>query len=317
MRLLTGIASTACAALLAALPGHAQTSGAPLTAEQERALKPTDAFKECDKCPEMVVVPAGSFTMGSPASEAGRLDAMGQSDEGPMHKVTFAAPFAVGRFAITFDEWDACVADQGCAKEAPEREGRSGLERVLQRMANAQKKALERWGRGRQPAIFISWGDAMRYVAWLSRKTGKPYRLLSESEREYVTRAGTTTPFWWGSSISPSQANYNGALAPYSGGRKGENRARPIPVDSFQPNAWGLYQVHGNIWEWTADCYSGSYRDAPADGSARSCPPKEDLRVMRGGSWVGRAANLRSASRYRNLQWYRSHDLGFRVARTL
>ena len=213
MRLLTGIVSTACIALLAVLPGHAQTSGAPLTPEQERALKPADSFRECDKCPDMVLVPAGSFMMGSPESEAGRRDAMGRSDEGPLHKVTFAAPFAVGRFAITFDEWDACVADQGC-EDAPKIQGEGGLGGVVLRIANAQKKASEKWGRGRQPAILISWADAMRYVAWLSRKTGKPYRLLSESEREYVTRAGTTTPFWWGSSISPSQANYNGALAP-------------------------------------------------------------------------------------------------------
>jgi formylglycine-generating enzyme required for sulfatase activity len=315
MRVLAAIISTACVVLLGILTGHAQT---PLAAQQERALKPLDRFKECDKCPEMVVMPAGSFMMGSPASEAGRLDAMGGSDEGPVHRVTFAAPFAVGRFAITFDEWDACVADRGCENPAPPAE-RTALEALLQDLASAQKEQQDaRWGRGRQPVIFVSWDDAAAYVKWLSGKTGKTYRLLSEAEREYVTRAGTTTPFWRGFSISPAQANYNGAL-PHGGGPVGENRARPVPVDSFQPNPWGLYQVHGNVWEWTADCYFSSYRNAPADGSAQACVRNENerVRVMRGGSWVGSAANLRSASRYRNLQWYRSHDLGFRVARTL
>jgi formylglycine-generating enzyme required for sulfatase activity len=129
-------------------------------------------FKECENCPEMVVVPSGSFTMGSPASEEGR-----GNEEGPQHSVTLAKPFAVGRFAVTFDEWDACVADGGCNGHRPDDKG---------------------WGRGRQPVINVSWADAKAYVAWLSRKTGKPYRLLSEAEREYVTRAGTTTPFWWG-----------------------------------------------------------------------------------------------------------------------
>jgi formylglycine-generating enzyme required for sulfatase activity len=317
MRLLIAIA--ACT-LLGLIAGHAQTGKAPLTAAQERALKPLDRFKECDKCPDMVVVPTGSFTIGSPESEPGRLDAMGGSDEGPLHKVTIGAPFAVGRFAVTFDEWDACVAEQGCDRYRPMGEEWSRLEAALLALANAEQEQRDKlWRGGRQPAIFISWDDAAAYVKWLSRKTGKTYRLLSEAEREYVTRAGTTTPFWWGASISPSQANYNAALPAYGGGARGENRARPLPVDSFQPNPWGLYQVHGNIWEWTADCYFSDYRNAPADGSARGCLPtvNERVRVMRGGSWVGAAANLRSASRYRNLQHYRSHDLGFRVARTL
>ena len=324
MRRSIAIASTsAFVTLLGIILVHAQTTATPLTPEQERALKAADIFKECDRCPEMVVVPAGSFMMGSPESEAGRLDAMGRSDEEPLHKVAFAAPFAVGRFAITFDEWDACVADQGCQGYRPASggEGRGGVETALEGLANMQRRQeeAERWGRGRQPAIFISWDDATAYAAWLSRKTGKTYRLLTEAEREYVTRAGTTTPFWWGASISPGQANYNGSLAAYGGGAKGQNWARPVPVDSFQPNPWGLYQVHGNVWEWTADCYLEHYSGAPTDGSARGCPANDNRwpRVMRGGAWVGAAANLRSASRYRNMPIYRSYDLGFRIARTL
>src|SRR5262252_2968505 len=193
---------------------------APLSAAEERVLKPKDSFKECAQCPEMVVVPAGSFTMGSPDSEEGRIE-----EEGPQHRVTFGKSFGVGKFAVTFEEWDSCVADGGCNGYTPSDEG---------------------WGRGRRPVINVSWDDAKAYVGWLSRKTGKTYRLLSEAEREYVTRAGTTTPFWWGSSISTSQANYNGNYI-YGNGVKGEYRLRTLPVDSFEPNPWGFYQLHGNL----------------------------------------------------------------------
>jgi formylglycine-generating enzyme required for sulfatase activity len=285
------IASTACVTLFGIMPGHAQTRGAvhPLTAEQERALKPTDSFKECDKCPEMVVVPAGSFTMGSPASEDGH-----QSHESPQHPVTFARQFAVGRFAVTFDEWDACVADGGCNDHKPSEAG---------------------WGRGRQPVINVSWDDAKAYVAWLARKTGKNYRLLSEAEREYVTRAGTTTPFCWGSSISTSQANYDGRFN-YGGGAKGESRRRTLPVDSFQPNPWGLFQVHGNVWTWVEDCWHESYEGAPADGSAWTAGDCS-RRVIRGGSYGSPPRLLRSANRIWFPSGHRDFILGFRVGRTL
>jgi formylglycine-generating enzyme required for sulfatase activity len=265
-------------------------TAAPLFAERERALKPKDVLKECDKCPEMVVVPAGTFMMGSPASESGRMD-----HEGPRHSVRIGEPFAVGRFAVTFDEWDACVADGGCNGYRPSDAG---------------------WGRGRRPVIDVSWDNAKAYVAWLSRKTGKSYRLLSEAEREYVTRAGTTTPFWWGASISASQANYNGSVKAYARGPKGENREKTVPVDTFQPNAWGLFQVHGNVLEWVEDCYHDSYAGAPSDGSAwvsDGCT----FRAVRNGSWGNDPQDVRSASRY----WHAPDDggvaLGFRVARTL
>ena len=135
------------------------------------------------------------------------------------------------------------------------------------RLQRLPARRIEGWGRGKRPVINVNWDDAKAYVAWLSRKTGKTYRLLSEAEREYVTRAGTTTPFWWGSSISTSQANYDGNYT-YGSGSKGEYRQKTMPVDSFQPNPWGLYQVHGNVWEWTEDCWNDSYNGAPTDGSA-------------------------------------------------
>jgi formylglycine-generating enzyme required for sulfatase activity len=155
-----------------ALPGEAN----PLARMQERALEPRDNFKECDRCPEMVVVQAGELIMGSPEGEIDR-----SPEEGPLHTVVFAKPFGVGRFAVTFEEWDACVADGGCDGHVPSDEG---------------------WGRGRRPVINVSWSDAKAYVAWLSRRTGADYRLLSEAEWEYVARAGTTTPYWWGASLS-------------------------------------------------------------------------------------------------------------------
>jgi formylglycine-generating enzyme required for sulfatase activity len=239
-----------------------------LSPEKERALKPKDILKECDKCPEMVVVPLGSFTMGSPTSEKGR-----EKNEGPQHKVTFAKPFAVGKFAVTFEEWDACVSDGGCDGKPNDNE----------------------WGRGLRPVINVSWEDAKAYVKWLSKRTGRPYRLLSESEREYVTRAGTTKAFWWGNEISTSQANYDGNA--YGNGGEGENRERTVAVDSFEPNPWGLYQVHGNVMEWTEDCYHDNYIRAPVDGSPWTAGDCNDGHVARGGSWRDDPGALRSAAR--------------------
>ena len=264
-------------------------AGVPLSIAQEQTLKPKDTFQECTNCPQMVVVPAGSFSMGSPDSETGR-----NTDEGPQHTVTFAKPFAVGKFMVSFDEWDACVADGGC---------------------NAYKPDDSGWGRGRQPVINVSSADAKAYIDWLSKKTGKTYRLLSEAEYEYVARAGTSTPFWWGSAISTSQANYDGDYT-YANGAKGEFRQHPVPIDSFSPNPWGLYQVDGNVFELTGDCFNKDYSGAPADGSAWTASDC-GYRIVRGGAWASEAANLRSASRGEVTDSLRGSGLGFRVARTL
>jgi formylglycine-generating enzyme required for sulfatase activity len=253
----------------------------PLSVARERALKPKDSFRECPNCPEMVVVPAGSFTMGSTADP----------QASPPHHVVIARPFAVGRFALTFDEWDQCVAEAGCRYKAYDRE----------------------WGRGRLPVINVSWNDAKTYLAWLSRKTAKPYRLLTEAEREYVARAGTTTPFWWGATISTGQANYDGNYV-YGDGVKGEWRRRTVPVDSFEPNPGGLYQVHGNVWEWVEDCWNESYAGAPADGSAWAAGDCT-RRAMRGGSWFNKPVD--AAAREQNDAAFRYHSYGFRVARAL
>jgi formylglycine-generating enzyme required for sulfatase activity len=241
----------------------------PLSLAEEGALRPGDLFKECASCPEMIVVPAGEFLMGSPETEDGR-----SGDEGPQHRVVFTKSFAVGRFAVTFDEWDACVLAGGCRRHHLPDKG---------------------WGRGRRPTINVWREDARAYLAWLLQTTGKSYRLLSEAEREYVTRAGTNTPFWWGLSISSNQANYN-AEFPFGGGPKGQHRKMTVPVDEFEPNPWGLYQVHGNVSEWVADCWNKDYAGAPTDGSAwvtGDC----DRGVIRGGDWDSAPWHLRSASR--------------------
>ncbi len=236
-----------------------------------------ESFKDCPNCPEMLVVPAGSFSMGWPEREY--RSCLG----GTQHNVTIPKPFAVGRFAVTFAEWDACVAEGGCGGYKPSDEG---------------------WGRDDRPVINVSWDDAQAYVTWLSKKTGKTYRLLSEAEFEYAARAGTTTRFWWGDSFSEGQANSYGS--------------KTVPVKSFQPNPWGLYQVHGNVYTWTADCWVETYNDAPADGSARTTGDCS-VRSLRGGSWSGPGSSqlLCVASRYRNVTSSRFNGLGFRLARTL
>jgi formylglycine-generating enzyme required for sulfatase activity len=255
----------------------------PLSPERERALKPKDTFKECEKCPEMVVVPTGRFTMGSPASEQGR-----DVDESPQHSVTIAKPIAVGRFAVTFDEWDACVADGGCDGYKPSDQG---------------------WGRGRRPVINVSWEDSMTYVDWLSRKTGKPYRLLTEAEWEYAARASSTTAYYWGDEIGKGNANCNGCSSKW-------DNEQTSPVGSFIANAFGLYDMAGNVWQSVQDCYHESYKEAPIDGSpwtSGDC----SRRVIRGGSWISYPLLLRSAGRFWNTSNSRGNLLGFRVGRTL
>jgi formylglycine-generating enzyme required for sulfatase activity len=250
--------------------------------------QPGKSFRDCPDCPEMVVVPAGEFTIGSPASEKER-----SYDEGPQRKVTIRQPFAVGKFEVTFAEWDACVAGGGC-KHKPSDQG---------------------WGRGKRPVISVSWDDTKEYTAWLSNKTGKTYRLLTEAEWEYAARAGSSTPFSTGPTIAASQANFNGDYT-YNGSAKGQYRGRPTDVGSFTVNTFGLHDMHGNAWEWVQDCYKNSYDGAPTDG--RSVPDTSGCRrVLRGGSWGSQPQSLRAATRDNNPPDYRMIFNGFRLARTL
>ena len=242
-----------------------------------------NVFRDCPHCPEMVVVPAGSFTMGSPSSEAGR-----DGDEGPQRRVNIPSPFAVGVYEATFAEWDACVSGGGCDGHHPDDEG---------------------WGRGGRPVIHVSWDDAQAYASWLSRETGEDYRLLSEAEWEYVARAGTATRYWWGNGIGSNRANCASCGAGY---------ANTVPVGSFGANAFGLHDVHGNVYEWVADCWHDSYAGAPRDGTPWFGGRGGDCsyRVLRGGSWSNTPRYLRSANRGRDGSGDRDDNDGFRVART-
>ena len=240
--------------------------------------------------PEMVHIPAGSFLMGSPAGEAESLEW-----EGPQHQVQVPA-FEVGKYEVTFDQWDACVSAGGCTHQ-PEDQG---------------------WGHGTRPVINVSWDDAQQYVGWLSRTTGKMYRLPTEAEWEYAARAGTSTAFNTGDCIKTNQANYNGTFD-YDdcGAKTGVYVSRTQPVGSYPANRWGLYDMHGNAEEWVQDCYHYSYTSAPKDGSAwlDGCGTI-GLPVQRGASWLTTPRDLRSAVRNRAVTGSRSYDLGFRVART-
>ena len=250
--------------------------------EKKRAeahlVRPGRVFRDCpDMCPEMVVLPAGEFTMGS--NEFNK--------EWPAHKVTIARPFAVGKFEVTFAEWDACGTEGGC-KHHPDDQG---------------------WGRGRRPVVNVSWHDAKAYVAWLSRKTGKIYRLLSEAEWEYAARAGTTTQYASGNAINKSQAQF-------SEGGWG-SAGKMVEVGSFPANKFKLHDLHGNVWEWVEDSWHPNYQGAPIDGSVWQGGDMS-LRVLRGGGWYDNGPdNLRSANRYWIRPDVRGNGLGFRVARTL
>ena len=242
-----------------------------------------ETFKDCDVCPEMVVIPPGEFVMGSPEDEEGR-----DEDEGPQHTVRIERTFALGKYEVTFAEWDACVADGGCGGYRPKDRG---------------------WGRGDRPVIQVSWNDAKAYLGWLSRKTGMKYRLPSESEWEYAARAGTTTLYYWGDEIGRGNANCDR-------GGCGDYYSRTAPAGRFAANAFGVHDMLGNVWEWAEDCSNETYEGAPTDGSARRSG-ECDLRVFRGGSWMFTPRFVRAAYRTWGAAEGRAPHVGFRVARTL
>ncbi len=244
-------------------------------------------IKDCRDCPEMVAVPAGEFMMGSPKTESHRgIEAQ--------HTVTLFRAFAVSRFEITFDQWDACVRDGGCDGYRPDAP----------------------WGRGRMPVVNVNWNNARAYAAWLSRKTGHRYRLLSEAEWEYAARGGSAAPFAFGQTLSAAQANFD-ASEPTALNPKGPKRGKAVAAGTFKPNGFGLYDMHGNVWEWVEDCWNDEYgADAPRDGKPAltgDCAGH----VLRGGSWEDSAADLRSAARVASAATDRSWSDGIRVAREL
>ncbi|MEM9496203.1 MAG: SUMF1/EgtB/PvdO family nonheme iron enzyme [Pseudomonadota bacterium] len=244
-------------------------------------------FRDCLDCPDMAALPPGEFLMGAAPDENARHES-----EAPRRRVSLIRGFAIATKEVTFKQWDACVADGGC---------------------NRYRASDAGWGRGRQPAVNVSYNDALAYAEWLSAKTGRRYRLPSEAEWEYAARAGAATPFSFGGRLSTDRANYNGAYG-YNGAR-GVNRARPIGVASFAPNAFGLYDMHGNVWEWTADCWAPSHEGAPSDGSPRGGDCSE--RVLKGGAFNTGGWRLRSAHRIPKRSAARESDNGFRLVRDI
>ena len=232
-------------------------------------LRPGDVFKDLSQpwCPTMVVLPPGSFQMGATAKERARALKTGTPSERvnrelPDHFVSIERPFAIGCFAVSFDEWDAWIECCDAQERVPD-------DRC--------------WGRGCRPVVNVSWNDVRKYIAWLATETGKFYQLLSEAEWEYACRAGTKTAFAFGDDISFTQANFDDSLR--GGSSQPEAfRRMTVPVDWFEPNAFGIYQMHGNVSEWVEDRWHETYQGAPSDGSAWTNGP-DARRVLRGGSW--------------------------------
>jgi formylglycine-generating enzyme required for sulfatase activity len=234
----------------------------------------------------MVSIPGGSYLMGSPDNEPERAN-----NEGPQQELTVPS-FLMSKTEVTFEQWDACVADGGC-NHKPDDEG---------------------WGRGSRPVINVSYDDiTQQFIPWLNRKTGKTYRLPSEGEWEYAARAGTTTRFHTGDCITTAQANFNGTN-PAQGCPRGEYRQKTVPVGSFPSNAFGLHDMHGNVWEWMEDCSNDRLTGMPQNGAARYNIDVE-RRVLRGGCWGSDSKYLRSAYRGNNGRGHRNGGSGFRLAR--
>ncbi len=215
--------------------------------------------------PLMMVIPAGRFLMGSPNRES----------EKPQHEVQIAQPFALGVYVVTFDEYD-----------------------LFCRETRAKKPSDNDWGRENRPVINVSWQDAQKYCAWLSKQSSRRYRLPSEAEWEYACRSGTETPYHTGENITQKQANFAGQ--------------QTLPVDSFPPNAFGLHDMHGNVWEWCQDEYHNSYQGAPSDGSSWE-DGKSEARELRGGSWSDGPGGVRASARNSSRPDSRLGDYGFRV----
>ena len=238
---------------------------------------------------QMVEIAPGRGQLGSPRDEFKRA-----RFENGARETQFDTAFEVGKFEVTFAQWDACLADGGCNGHRPKDGG---------------------WGRGNRPVINISFEDAKHYLKWLNGKTGREYRLLSEAEWEYVARAGLTGPFGHGYDITARVANFDGK-APYGSDETGAYHRKTQPVGQYPANAFGLHDLHGNVYEWVEDCWNVDHSAASGNGAARAdgdC----NYRVMKGGSWVTHGYQMRAAARVRYVTDYRYDDYGFRIARTL
>ena len=277
-------------ARLRAPPPPAATLPAPAAKVKEPPARPAPAapaapapvkagadLKDCPACPALVSLPAGAFTMGNNASDP---------SEKPAHRVAIGAPFAIGKFEVTVQQWNACVDARGCPRIA--------------QPANTAPNA---------PMRDVSWDDAQLYVKWLASATGKPYRLPTEAEWEFAARGGSATPYWWGAQMLTGKANCKECGPPWSA-------ERPANVGSFGANGFGLHDTSGSVWEWVSDCWHNNFKEAPADGSSwdqANCR----VRVIRGGSWREGTAYMVASTRFKYDAGVRQSQNGFRVARSL
>lgn len=268
-----------------------------LVFSSEAQRSPGDVFRDCADCPEMVVVPSGSFMMGSHDNLPNRIH------EIPLHQVTINKPFAVGRFEVTFDDWDKCVSERGCTY-SPDHVGWPSGDN-------------QGWERGNRPVFKVSWYSTQTYIRWLSRKTGQNYRLLTEAEWEYMARAGTTTIYNTGNTISEKQANFVGEDRTRLNRHIRHSQIKNLPVDRFPPNGFGIYNIHGGEAEWVQDCWHENYIGAPSDGSAWVTDSNCKSRVIRGGSWNNTYREVRSSIRGHRPMHQSSVSWGFRLARDL
>jgi len=257
----------------------AVAQGTVTYATEGGAAKPGEAkageIRDCPACPVLIGLNAGSFTMGSATSDP---------TERPPHHVTIPHAFAIGKYEVTVEQWNACADANACP-------------RIPTDPPEAHKA----------PARDISWDDAQQYVAWLSKVTGKTYRLPTEAEWEYAARGGTSSAFWWGDQMRKGNANCKDCGEPWSD-------AAPANVGSFAPNPYGLYDMNGSVWEWVADCWHASYKNAPVDGRAWD-EPGCIARVIRGGSWREGASYMVSSTRFKYSSSVRQSQNGFRVVR--
>jgi formylglycine-generating enzyme required for sulfatase activity len=274
------------------------------TLEQERSLPPGAILKDCDNCPDVVVIAPGTFVMGSPANEPQRSEF-----EGPLHAVSFSRRFAAGKYAVTRAQYSEFVRatghayDQACFMQ----DDKGWVERAYYSFLSPGFDQTDD-----HPVVCVSWEDAVEYTKWLSRRTTRRYRLLSEAEREYVARAGTASSYWWGSTATLAEANFD--TRPRNS--KGAVIGGTVPVDRGRANPWGLFHVHGNVAEWVQDCWHPDYSLAAPDGTAVEAG-ECSLRIVRGGAWTSWPEDIRAAFREMANRNDRYYNIGFRVARTL
>ena len=297
-------------------PTPSSQAAEPAVGVYPKTYQPGDTFMDCDTCPEMVVIPKGAFTMGSPSSEVGRW-----ANEGPVHRVQLRS-FALGKYEVTRGQFDAFVRDTGYSAGGDCYVDKGGGE--FGKLASKNWRDPNYAQTDQDPAVCISWEYANAYIEWLAWQTGKPYRLPSESEWEYAARAGTTTARHWGDDPDEACASAN-VFDRTSKSKNGydwahhdctDDHAHTAPVGNFRPNGFGLYDMLGNAWEWVEDCWNGSYSGAPSDGSAWSTGECGE-RVLRGGSWDHVPKFVRAAYRGKSGTGYRDFDYGFRIARTI